>query len=62
MNRPHCRGCGEQKRIRWPLGDPMFCSKDCAAGMGYVMVSAAPDAGHCWHCGEIACAKDHSDD
>jgi hypothetical protein len=55
----YCRGCGQQRRLRWPNHEPTFCSKDCAAYFALVLVES-PDTGYCETCGELNCNTDHN--
>lgn len=55
--RGFCAGCGQKKRLRWPIGQAIFCSKDCAATMAWSDASAG--GGHCSECGSLGCQRDH---
>jgi len=53
MNLRYCRSCGEQKRLRWPRGEPVFCSMRCAAeAFASYMDCGDVECAYCPDCGE----------
>lgn len=58
--KPYCIGCGEQKRLTWPVPERIFCSKTCAANAAFYRCN--DPAFHCSVCGNIGCSRDHDRD
>jgi hypothetical protein len=52
-----CIACGNQARLRWPVGDhPVLCSQSCGA-WAFINAVATPGPrirGYCRDCGKLA--------
>lgn len=55
-----CPGCGERKRLRWPINEPEFCSKDCAAWAALTIYGAGSGDFHCAVCSDVGCQREHA--